>query len=191
MIKKTKLLLFPFMAIAILVIFTNSCIKDKDTTTAAISDDNFYKEVGVTLINCYTDIYNQNLAGVATGTQNISADGPLGGTVIITGSDSYDNTHGITTTDLIFSMTAVNYTYSYTDNNSKNWVTELTLTGATTYTGSFSGSYTSLNYQSDNLYIKGSVTYGDEVRNIDMMGKVSINQTTTISANIFGNTVSW
>jgi hypothetical protein len=185
---KNKLLIFPYIMMGFLGTLLNSCTKDTETST--ISDENFYKEIGIALIDCYTDIYNQNLAGAATGTQNINTYGPLGGTVIITGSDSYDNTHGITTTDLIFSMDAVKYTYTFTDTDSKTWVTKVTLSGATTYTGSFSDTYTSINHQSDNLYIKGSVTYEGVVRNIDMSGEVSINRSTAVSVNIFGNTVS-
>jgi hypothetical protein len=186
---KKKLLIFPLIMMGLLGTLLISC--SKDTETATISDENFYKEIGIALIDCYTDIYNQNLAGAATGTQNISTYGPLGGTVLITGSTSYDNTHGITTTDLVFSMNDVKYTYTFTDTDSKTWVTKVTLSGATTYTGSFSDSYTSINHQSDNLYIKGSVTYEGIVRNIDMSGVVNINRSTEISVNIFGNTVTW
>jgi len=184
--KKTKLLIFPFIIMGILVMLTNSCTKDEDTTTT-ISDDNFYKQVGYSLVMCYNDIYNQNLAGHPVGGQNITANGPMGGTVIITGSTGYSSNNGITTTDLIFSMTSIKYV-----TNVSGFETEITLTGATTYTGSFSDSYTSLNHQSDNLYILGSVTHNEILRKIDMTGIVSINRlTSSITANIFGNTVSW
>ncbi|MCK9220511.1 MAG: hypothetical protein M0P47_10740 [Bacteroidales bacterium] len=187
---KTKRLLFTILFMGIVLVFANSC-KKSDSESVTISDENFYKELGITLINCYSDIYNQNLAGKPTGNQNITTNGPMGGTVVITGSDSYDNTHGITTTDLVFAMTAVKYTYTYTDSNDKTWVTEVTLTGSTTHTGSFSSSYTSINHQSSNLYIKGSVTYDGVVRTIDGSGIVSINRSTKTAVNIFGNTVSW
>lgn len=184
--KKTKLLIFPFIIMGILIMLTNSCTKDEDTTTT-ISDDNFYKQVGYSLVMCYNDIYNQNLAGHPVGGQNITANGPMGGTVIITGSTGYSSNNGITTTDLIFSMTSIKYV-----TNVSGFETEITLTGATTYTGSFSDSYTSLNHQSDNLYISGSVTHNEIVRKIDMTGIVNINRlTSSITANIFGNTVSW
>lgn len=183
------------MFIGVFLMLTNGCQKEdtKDTTTTpTISDDSFYMELGITLINCYRDIYNQNLAGKPTGNQNINTVGPMGGTVLITGSDSWDNTHSIMTTDLIYSMTAVKYTYSYTSTSSgKIWVTEVTLTGNTSYKGSWSDSYTSLNHLSDNLYIKGSVTYDGVVRSIDMSGPVSINRSTKTAVNIFGHTVTW
>ena len=165
---------------------TNSCTKNEDTTIT-ISDDNFYKQVGYSLVMCYNDIYNQSLAGHSVGGQNITANGPMGGKVIITGSTGYSSNNGITTTDLVFSMTSVKYITSVSD-----FDTEITLTGATTYSGSFSDSYTSVNHQSNNLHISGSVTHNNIVRKIDMTGKVIINRlTSTITATIFGNTVSW
>ncbi len=169
----------------IFVMLTSSCKKDE--TTSTISDDNFYKQVGYALVMCYNDIYNQNLAGHSVGNQNLTANGPMGGTVIITGTTGYSSNNGITTTDLTFNMTSIKYV-----TNVSGFATEITLTGAATYTGSFSGDYTSLNHQSDNIHITGSVTRNDIVRKIDTIGTVSINRlTSTITANIFGNTVSW
>ena len=170
----------------ILIMLTNSCTKDENTTTT-ISDDNFYKQVGYSLVMCYKDIYNQNLAGHPVGVQNLTANGPMGGTVIITGSTGYSSNNGITTTDLIFAMTSIKYV-----TNVSGFETEIILTGPTTYTGSFSDSYTSLNHQSNNLNISGSVTHNEIVRKINMAGIVSVNRlTSSITANIFGNSVSW
>ena len=185
--KKNIFLIYPLMIMGMLLMLTNSCKKDDKNTITTISDDNFYKQVGYSLVMCYNDIYNQNLAGHPVGSQNITPNGPMGGTVIITGSTGYSSNNGITTTDLIFSMTSIKYV-----TNVSGFETEITLTGATTHTGSFSDSYTSLNHQSDNLYISGSVTHNEIVRKIDMTGIVSINRlTSSITANIFGNTVSW
>ncbi len=181
----------PVFALVCMLILSNSCKKDDTSTPASISDNNFYMLLGTSLINCYTDIYNQNLAGVVTGSHTINTDGPMGGTVLITGNTTYDNTHGITTTDLMFSMTNVNYIYSYTDGNSKTWSVHVTLTGPTTYLGSFSNTYTSVNHQSGNLYIKGSVSYDGVTRTIDSMGTVSINRSSVIAVTIFGHSVSW
>jgi hypothetical protein len=174
-----------------IMVFSSGCSKDETAQETTISDENFYMMLGVSMINCYTDIYNQNLAGVVTGTHNITTDGPMGGTVVITGTTSYDNTHGITTTDLLLSMNAVRYTYSHTDINTKTWTVHITLTGATTYSGSFSNSYTSVNHQSSDMYVKGTVTYDGVTRSIDSMGQVSINRSSTTAVNIFGHTVSW
>lgn len=188
---KTKLKIFSL--IIVLFILTNGCMENinDNNDVPTISDEAFYMELGITIINCYTDIYNQNLAGKPTGNHNINANGPMGGTVLITGNSCYDKTHNITTTDLVFSMNTVKYTFSYRSSNNKTWITEVTLTGNATYAGSFSDSYTSINHQSDNLHIKGSVTYDGIIRNIDMSGNVRINRSTTISVNIFGNTVTW
>lgn len=190
MTKKTRFLVFSPAFIGVLLMLTVSCQKDEDVP-ATISDDNFYIGIGAALINCYVDIYNQNLAGMPTGSQNITSNGPMGGTVVITGTDSYDNTHGITTADLLFSMTEVKYIYSYPGSNNKTWRAEVILTGSTTYAGSFSNSYTSVNHQANNLHIVGSVTYDGTVRIIDMSGNVSLNRSSTTSANIFGHTVTW
>jgi hypothetical protein len=186
-----KLWIYPIIALICMLMLISSCKKDEPEEATTISDDNFYMMVGVSLINCYTDIYNQNLAGVATGTHNITTDGPMGGTVLITGTTTYDNTHGITTTDLVLSMTDVQYTYSYSDGSGKSWTTHVTLTGFTTYTGSFSDNYTSVNHQSDNLKIEGTVTYDGTTRSINSMGQVSINRSSTVAVNIFGHIVSW
>lgn len=174
-----------------LLMLAASCEKEKTESPATISDQNFYMMVGTSLINCYTDIYNQNLAGMPTGSQNITADGPMGGTVVITGTTTYDNTHGITTTDLILSMASVNYTYSFTDNSGKAWLTQITVTGNTTYSGSFSNTYTSVNHQSVSLQIKGTVTYNGVVRSIDSSGAVNINRSSSTAVTIFGHTASW
>jgi hypothetical protein len=176
----------------ILLVLASSCSKDTTTEPETVSDKIFYEQLGSTIIKCYTDIYNQNLAGKPTGTQNITSPGPMGGSVIITGTNSIDKTHDITTTDISFSMTNVQYTKSQTSTSGNTTATtEITLTGTTTYFGSFSSSYTSINHQSQNLHIKGSVTYAGVVRNIDMTGPVIINRSSSISVSIFGNTVSW
>ncbi len=164
------------------MVITSSCKKDDTVDTPTMSDESFYKDIAYALVMCYVDIYNQNLAGVTTGTHNITANGPMGGNVVITGTTTYDNTHGITTTDLVLSMSNVKYITSNAN---------LELTGSTTYSGSFSSGYTSVNHQSDNLYIKGLITRNSISRNIDMSGQVSINRSTSISANIFGYTVTW
>lgn len=182
---KKKILLSVLALTSLLLIFTSSCKKDDDKDediTPTLSDESFYKEVAFALIKSYTDIYNQNLAGTPTGAINMTVNGPLGGTVTITGTSSYDNTHGITTVNLFLSMSDIITISSYAN---------LTLTGGTTYAGSFSDTYTSVNHQSDNIYINGSVTRNGVTRQIDMTGEVSINRTSTTTAIIFGHTVSW
>ena len=186
--KKNRIWIYPLIVMGMLLMLTNSCGPDKTVTVPiTISDDNFYYSIGYSLCMCYNDIHNQNLAGHPVGSHNITVNGPMGGTVIITGTDGYSSSTDITTSDLIFSMTSVKYV-----TNASGFETEITLTGATTFTGSYSDSYTSLNHQSNNLHISGSVTHNDIIRKIDMTGIVSINRlTSSITATIFGNTVSW
>lgn len=179
---KNKIWMLLFILLGLCLVTTSSCKKDSTEETPTMSDESFYKDIAFALVSCYVDIYNQNLAGVATGTQNITADGPNGGTVIITGTDAYDSTHDITTADLLFSMTDVRYITSNAN---------IVITGSTTFSGSFSSDYTSVNHQSDNLRIKGMVTRNGITRDIDSSGQVSINRSATISATIFGYTVTW
>jgi hypothetical protein len=189
---KTKLSVFPFILLAVLFMLTNSCTKEEKAEPVVVTDQIFYEQLGSAIIKCYSDVYNQNLAGKPTGNQNITGSGPMGGSVVISGSDSYDNTHGITMTSLIFTMNKAAYSNTILSvSGNTRCTTEIALTGATTYNGSFSDTYTSLNYQSQNLHVKGSVTYAGTVRNIDQTGQVTINRSSKISANIFGNSVSW
>lgn len=190
--KKRKIYVMPFLILGMLCMLTNSCKVEDGADPVTVSDEIFYQQLGYTIIKCYTDIHNQNLAGKPTGTQNITSNGPMGGTVTITGSNSYDSTHGITTTDLIFALTNVVENYSSTSaSGNTTCTTQVTITGAATYKGSFSATYTSLNHQSQNLHVVGSVTYAGVVRTIDKTGQVSINRSSTTSVNLFGNNVSW
>lgn len=190
--KRTKCFVLPLLMMGFLCMMTSSCTEKKEDDPITVSDEIFYQQVGYTIIKCYTDIYNQNLAGKPTGSQNITSSGPMGGTVTITGTNSYDSTHGITTTDLTFALTNVVQNYSSTSNSGKTTcTTQVTLSGVATYKGSFSGTYTSLNHQSQNLHVVGSVTYDGVVRTIDQTGQVTINRSSTSSVNLFGNNASW
>lgn len=169
----------------------NGCtVKENDPVE--VSDKIFYEQIASTIIKTYTDIYNQNLAGKPTGTQNITATAPLGGNVSITGSNSYDKTHDITTTDLTFALTNVVGSSTVSSEDGKTTcTTQITLTGATTYKGSFSTTYTSVSHQSQNLHVAGTVTYAGTTRTIDITGVVNINRTSTVTASLFGHSVSW
>ncbi len=189
--KFTKIYVLPLF-IGILCLLANSCKEENNSAEITVTDKAFYEQIGYTIIKCYTDTYNQNLAGKPTGTQNITTTGPMGGTVIITGSSTYDSTHSITTTDLTFTLTNVVANYSATSSTGNTTcTTQLTLTGVATYKGSFSSTYTSISHQSQNLHVVGSVTYAGVTRNIDQTGQVNINRASTVTANIFGNDVSW
>lgn len=164
------------------ICFVNAgCTKDENSKT--MSDDTYYKEIAYCLSKCYSDIYNQNLAGKPVGNQNINTSGPMGGNVIITGSTTHDNTHEITTTDLLFTMNEVKY--STTNAN-------LTQNGATTYKGSFSPTYNNTSHLSNDLQISGTVTKDGITRNVNLNTSISINVTkTTVSATINGHNVNW
>lgn len=172
------------------LIFTSGCDLNSTTDKGTVSDKNFYTGLGSAIVNCYQDIYNQNLAGKPDVSQSKTATGPMGGTVVITGTTSLDNTHDITTTNLNFTLTNIKYAYTYGDTGNQV-VAEVTLTGSTTYSGSFNSTYTNLSYQSSNLHVVGSVTFNGKVRNIDQTGAVAINYSSKITVNLFGNTVSW
>lgn len=184
--------ILPLLFILGISLITNSCTPEKDDDPVTVTDKIFYEQIAYTLTKCYTDIHNQNLAGKPTGAQNITTTAPMGGNLTITGSNSYDKDHNITTADLTFTLTNVIANSSSTSESGETTcTTQITITGTTTYKGSFSTTYTSLSHLSQNLHVVGSVTYAGTVRTIDKTGQVSINRTSTVSANIFGNNVSW
>jgi hypothetical protein len=191
--KEIRYSIFLVLTLGLFSLFTTSCTKEKEEEPEVkVSDKIFYEQLGYTLIRCYTDIYNQNLAGKPTGGQNITTVGPMGGDVVITGSDTYDNTHGITTTDLFFNLNNVKYVQSKSSTSGNTTATtDITITGETSFFGSFSDTYTSLNYQSQSLHIVGSVTYAGTTRYIDTTGMVNINRSATTSVNICGHLASW
>lgn len=163
-----------FLLIATLLAPTPACNTEK------ISDDVFYECLAKAVAYCYMDIGNQNLAGSPTGTQNMTVNGPMGGTVVITGSNSASGS--IVTEDLVFTMTNVKYI----------WLdTEITLNGSTTCKGSHSDNYESLSYVAGNMHITGSVEKDGDTRTLDETGTVNYNSASTHSADILGHSVSW
>jgi len=189
-IRKIHFLVLLFASV--LLLSANGCSVKDDSDGVVVSDKIFYEQIAYTIIKSYTDIYNQNLAGKPTGTQNIATVAPLGGNVAITGSNTYDSTHDITTADLTFVLAnVIGSSTTSSDNGKTTCTTQITITGSTTYKGSFSNTYTSVSHQSQNLHVVGSVTYAGVTRTIDMTGQVAINRTTTVVANLFGNNVSW
>jgi len=180
-----------FLILSFAFLFITAC-KDNNNNddTNIISDDNFYKSVGNTIIKTYVEIFNEVLDTMPVGNINVNVN-ILGGSVIITGTDAYDTTTKVTTADLIFNMTDIKYIYLYNDGSS-NWSTELTLNGVTTYKGTFSSSAKDVTHHSDLLSIKGSVTYKGNVRIIDGQGAVDIaRKTNATTVSIFGHTVAW
>lgn len=161
--------------------FITACTKDDKAKT--MSDDIFYKEIGYCLAKSYSDIYNQNLAGKPVGAINMTTPGPMGGTVVITGTTTQDASHDITGTDLLLNLTAVPYSTT---------TTNITQSGIVSYKGSFSPTYNNTSHLSDNITLVGKVTSGGVTREINQSGAISINVTkTNVSATIFGHNVNW
>lgn len=172
----------PLVALLVLLLLGTSACKKEETV---ISDADFYKNTSAALVDCYVAIYNQNIAGYPEGAVDKTVSGPLGGDVHITGSTTASSS--TTTTDLLFTLTNVPYVYRNGD-----WTVTLTLTGDVTYNGSFSGVYKSINHQSTNLSVNGTVAYKQTTRNMNMTGSVSINRNnSTVTALIFGHAVTY
>jgi hypothetical protein len=85
----------------------------------------------------------------------------MGGDVIITGNGSVSS-NGVNIADLIFDMNQVKYVTTANDVK-----TEIIISGKTTYKGGYSDDFLSIMHQSNDLHIKGSVSYKGTVRNID------------------------
>lgn len=171
-----------YIAVCLLLLLTITGCKETETV---ISDNDFYENISRALVDCYISIYNQNVAGYPEGAVDKTVNGPLGGTVHITGNVTSGG--GTTSTDLLLSLTNVSYVYAY-----GYWSISLVLTGDVTYNGSFSGSYVSVNHQSSNLNMQGTVQYKQTTRSVANLGAVSINRTTSgTTAVIFGHAVAY
>ena len=177
----------PLIALAALGLFllpNLSC-----TRQPRYSDESFYEDVAWGVMTGLSDIFNQNLAGTPTGTVDITAPGPFGGTVHITGTTSFDSGHGIETVHLAYDMVAcqVSSTSSASDLN-----VNLTLTGAITEDGSWSSAGTSLSYNCPTLSMNGTSKRGDKSRDVSGSTSFKANQTSSgTSAELFGFDVSW
>lgn len=170
-------------AVLIALVFSliTSCNKSEKSKT--MSDDTYYKEIAYCLSKCYSDVYNQSLAGKPVGYQNFTTTGPMGGSIEITGNTTQDNTNNITTTDLVFAMNDVSYSTTSTNLNQ---------TGSVTYKGSFSPNHNNTSHLSNSLRLSGKVTKDGVTRNVDLNTTISINVTkTTVSATIDGHNVNW
>lgn len=112
------------------------------------------KDTAIAIVNGMADMYNQNLAGKATGSQNVMVNCPVGGTAHITGTTSYDSTHDITSVMLTVAMTGCKVSLVSAANGLS---VALTLGGTITETGSWSSSnYESVNYQGSSLVMSGT-----------------------------------
>jgi len=171
------------VATLLLVLPSLSCTKDR------YSDESFYEDVAWGIMTGLVDIYNQNIAGTPTGPVDITAAGPFGGTVHITGTTSFDQGSGIETVHLHYEMLdcRVSSTSSSSDLN-----VDLTLNGIISEDGTWSSNYTSLSYNSPALAVIGSSQRGSRQRDLNYMTTFKANRTSSgTSAELFGFKVSW
>lgn len=175
-----------FMAVLTFLLLTLNygCMKEK------LTDEIFYTKIAYTLQLCLDDIFNQNIVGKPAGTWNNSFSGPMGGIVVITGTDSYAASVGVTTTDLTFNLQSIPYTHS-ASSSSEDWTSDLIFTGSITYKGTYSSSQINLSHLASNLTINGSLKYNKKTKNINNSGVVTINRSTQINGNIFGNSFTY
>ena len=172
-------------AIPLVAALNLSCTKDRNK----YDDELFYKDVAWGIMTGLSDIYNQNIAGTPTGPVDLTAAGPFGGTVHITGTTTFDQSNGIETVHLQYDMTdcRLSSTSSSSDLN-----VDVTLNGVISEDGSWSSAYTSLSYGSDVLGIDGVSTRGPRDRAVDDNTPFKANRTSSgISAELFGFKVSW
>jgi hypothetical protein len=184
--KRVALFFVALIAIPFFVTLNISCTKPAGEKYA---DETFYGDVAWGIMTGLSDIYNKNIAGTPTVTKDITANGPFGGTVHITGTTSYDQGNGIETVHLQYDMSdcRVSSTSSSSDLN-----VDLTLNGVISEDGSWSSTYVSLSYKSDALNVNGVSTRGTKDRSVDDMTTFKANRTSSgISAELFGFKVSW
>ncbi|MCX6842287.1 MAG: hypothetical protein NTX53_08420 [candidate division WOR-3 bacterium] len=173
-----------FLAIPFLTMLNVSCVHE-----TKYSDESFYKDVAWGIMTGLSDIYNQNIAGTPSGAIDITASGPFGGTVHITGTTSYDQGNGIQTVHLKYDMSQcrVSSTSSPSDLN-----VDLTLNGVISEDGSWSSTYVSVSYGSDALSVSGVSQRGAKERDINNTTAFKANRTSSgISAELFGFKISW
>ena len=173
-----------FLAIPFLTMLNVSCVHE-----TKYSDESFYKDVAWGIMTGLSDIYNQNIAGTPSGAIDITASGPFGGTVHITGTTSYDQSNGIQTVHLQYDMSQcrVSSTSSSSDLN-----VDLTLNGVISEDGSWSSTYVSVSYGSDAISVNGVSHRGTKERDVNDTTPFKANRTSSgISAELFGFNVSW
>jgi hypothetical protein len=161
----------------------NACVPNTLSQAVADSDTLWM------LINDLANFYNQNLAGRPVGNQNVTANCIGGGTVTITGSDGYDSTHGITTSNLIYTMSACQTTQA---SSSSNLTVTLTLNGIIRENGSWNGStYKSAAYSSTgNLGMNGTISAtGFAPATVNQSCSVGFSHTISSSSNTVSGTI--
>lgn len=170
--------IMPFFITIILASCSDPHDSNPDDNISQTEKDRY---IGYTIIDTVSQIYNINLAGRPTGAQNITTTCPIGGNVAITGTTGYAQNNGITTVDLIFTMTGCNSQRHL----SNNIDTSVILNGTITFKGSFNTAtnYNATNYQSESLKIKGTIKSSDGE-------EATIDESCKFAATITNDTVS-
>ena len=186
-IVKNSILLSLMLIIASL--FT-ACADD-DNSVDFISDKNFYSFLSYAVVVLEADTYNQNFAGKPTGNIDADVEGPYGGSVKVTGSTNRASDVDITTVDLTYTLDNVKQIVTSTDGK---LVCNAILNGTLKVKGSFDESYKSMSFNSSDMSIKGTMTYGSAEREIDEQGDVSISASHhkgQTRGEVFDHTFSW
>jgi hypothetical protein len=173
----------------------NGCSKKSESSTSTgtttpsnLSQSNIDDATANNIINAVIDIYNQNVAGRSQGAYNgVTVTCPNGGTALISGIATKDNSSQLTTTDLSYTMTAckeaqTNHTLTYT--------------GVVTQKGSFN---LSTNFVSEtikasgNVTMAGTITYtGYNTATVDQTGTFTVNRGYNVaSGDILGRSFSY
>jgi len=152
-------------------------------------DELFYEDIARGLVSGLDDIYSDYVAGTPTGYVDILACGPFGGTVHMTGTTCYDPWTNVQTADLRYDMSDVRVSST---SSSSGLDVDLTLSGVVYEHSSWSHDYSSLRYDSRDLWIAGSAVRGCEQRGVDGMTDFWANSTNSgTSAELFGWSVAW
>ncbi len=188
--KIRKNLILLSMMLIISSLFT-ACVSDDDNSANYISDKNFYSFLSYAIVVLEADAYNQNFAGKPTGNIDADVEGPYGGSIKVTGSTNRASDVDITTVDLTYTLVNVKQIVTSTDGK---LVCNATLNGTLKVKGSFNESYKSMSFNSPDMSISGTMTYGSAEREIDEQGDVSISASHhkgQTRGEIFDHTFSW
>jgi len=168
---------------ALLVLAGSSC------THSHYYDGLFYEDIAWGVVSGLDDIYNEYVAGMPTGYVDILACGPFGGIVHITGTTSYDPCTDIESAYLRYDMSDVRVC---SGSSSSSLDVDLALSGVVCEHSSRSYDYTSLRYESPDLWLTGSAQRDCEQREVDGVTDFWANSTNSgTSAELFGWGVSW
>lgn len=179
--KKIKLFIVMLTVALILFLVSGCSVGGVDTVLTQEKQDE-YTAYG--LVDMFWFIWNQNIAGQPVGTKDFTVDGPLGGTIHVTGYTEYSSSTEINTLHLVCEMTAF---YGMRDEY------DLQFTGTVNVDGTFSDTYKAVTHTSSSLSYSGSVGTGDFTTEVSSNGSdFNIAETrTVISGTIDGRNFSW